>query len=543
MAHNKARIPWDTLPNVTALFPERVLNHDDEAASGLTAEPPKLSPALDALGEAIIKALEDDVTAELARYEPFPEPAAPDDIVISDETALTLGPILRYWRTANLVGPGHENLLTLPDETYEIVRNAYDRSDDVQLPTCLSWETESDGHDDGERAGNSFVYNAKWYDQHISELYTRARGRRTTRSGRREKGYYDNDTDGDDAYTTTRSHVKDKARRSAKLQRRRKAFLRKELAFPPANVLCTHDGDFSCGCALPLRERRAEFLGLAHAFFDYCKYPVDNVPEWYRSTVIQALIAVGDLSPLLRMGAGRLRELYQLDIDNFGVDGRFGWGKLGESCLYAYIFVNGICALREKTRDVDYRHCSAWDWLISEGLRDDTWAPTYVNAFTRIHDEVLCSRAYAREDIDESATVHYGKPYMHRLLPAFVQLQPEAVDAAEDALSQKGLPAEIVDMVLRYAGAPATVRERGDFLHPDNRHVKDAYLEWCWMTAVRCLALQAWVGCDEDGYPFRNSWLVGDGVKRILRHFADPRSRDEETDEDNELTASDSDDD
>lgn len=531
MAHNKERIPWDIFPKFTALFPEQLPNC--EAADGPASEARDSSRTLDALAEAITQALEKDATMELARYEPFPEPAEPGDIVISDETAFQVGPILHYWRTANLVGPGHENLLTLPDEAYEIVCHKPDMSramyPRVPPPDGLSREPKSDDHDQGETTAGRFVYNAKWY-QHISESDKRARARKDGRHLQRQD-YYDNDTDGDDAYTISNSFLHEGYKQSAKLQRRWKAFLRQELACPPANVLCTHDEDFSCGCALPLRERRAEFLDAPRMRSDCTTFPEDALPELYRYQVIQTLIAVGDLGPLLRTGGG-WEDMYNFGICNCWSN-CFGWGNLGERCLYAYIFVNGLCSLgvhKKDEADLDYHQSSAWEWLISRALHDDyiPASPIYEDAFSRIHDEVLCSRVHARERTYEQDTVHYGKPYMHRLLPAFGQLQPDAADAAWDALSQKGLSAEIVQLVLDYVGVAATVRVRGDLFHPDNRQVRDRYLEWCWMTAVRCLALQAWIGCDEDGYPFHNSLLLGNGVNRIVQHFADPRSRNEE---------------
>lgn len=109
MAHNQERIPWDVFRSKKAIF--RVQRLDPVTGKVKVQDAPFGQEDLRTVITAIKAALYEDIVAEGARYTLAEETPPEDEIVISDQAARKITPMVQLWRAD--VFRQHENDLKL----------------------------------------------------------------------------------------------------------------------------------------------------------------------------------------------------------------------------------------------------------------------------------------------------------------------------------------------------------------------------------------------------------------------------------------------
>lgn len=142
--HNADRIPWTLLRHHVELFPpaaavrvgkkkkgkggKRTTTANEQAQWGKKKNPP-FADHLITIANAIAAALEEDLQLERAKYEVASQRPKRGDIIVSDDIALHITPLVNFWRTRDFTIEGYDKVLAMSRRKYsEWRRTVYERS-------------------------------------------------------------------------------------------------------------------------------------------------------------------------------------------------------------------------------------------------------------------------------------------------------------------------------------------------------------------------------------------------------------------------------
>lgn len=131
--HNADRIPWELLRQHVELFPPpgavrvgkkktgkggKKKGTADEQAQWGKKKSPAFDEAITTIANAMAEALEHDVQLERAKYTVASQRPKRGDVIVSDEIALQITPLVNFWRTKDFAKDGYESVLRKSRKQY-----------------------------------------------------------------------------------------------------------------------------------------------------------------------------------------------------------------------------------------------------------------------------------------------------------------------------------------------------------------------------------------------------------------------------------------
>lgn len=282
--------------------------------------------------------------------------------------------------------------------------------------------------------------------------------------------------------------------------------------------LCAHDAAIDCGCIIPLECRTARA-------FNTGPTRLQMSSMYLKSKIQDALLLELDLETLFRAFgnpdprhcSGDVRANWSNGISN-------QWAVMIENAMRVYVTLNIIFLLPQtwdpKTKLKpwhDYRDTVHYQRMIQdctgtatgsryEGQRSSTFVNHEPTSFAHrdffdIPDRNLILMPWSTERGRVIKTQTHGSGLLGCMpFSAFINSKPgprrqlprgrREVDlqVARGALRRRGLPTEIVDMIIDWADErPWRFKVRDDPLHPDNHDVLKHYLNYLWELMVVCI--------------------------------------------------------
>ncbi|KAK8038553.1 hypothetical protein PG993_006964 [Apiospora rasikravindrae] len=306
---------------------------------------------------------------------------------------------------------------------------------------------------------------------------------------------------------------------------------RKSKSEPLLLGLCAHvDGTSGCRCALRFGERRmSTFLR-----------PLEKVTgssdlvERFRDAflgleMLKAILIYGDMNTVFRICAHPRVDFLSwwavLRCSNYSSDG-LGWESVCKYALHTYIGLNFIRRLSYPSvpgygedYPADFRLTTAYEDMVDFATTSFVFIhvefahvplshiPHYLHRrFFGISDDECYSRSH-------SPCWPIDSPYMP---------SAEEIEEVRSLLFQKGLPAELVHMVLEFTGYKETraLKVPHDPFHKRNRKQLDRYLGECWEILMRCGMMAKALG-DETPWDVIIANCIADLLFKPTNRFKD----------------------
>ncbi|KAL6854888.1 hypothetical protein ACO1O0_006023 [Amphichorda felina] len=283
----------------------------------------------------------------------------------------------------------------------------------------------------------------------------------------------------------------------------------------PVNALCHHmDTRQRCECAVPYVERTGR--AFARQLKDSMCYQFfreeTNAGAFLNAEIVKTLLLYGETDPILRVCSHPdvdLRRWWRLQ-ECYDTDAYLGWDHIANIALDAYILLNVIYCFPEtwgptRTRDNDYRRARSYQSLIWRRIEANRTTEVvnypHMQFFgveydqsrtTEVLQDIRASRKprpqppRGRAGLywTEKAKTPFGHLPLEELLSALdVAHEPSPQDDSHvrRMLREKGLPVEVVDMILNMASYHGQRRlpVAHDPFHAENREELGKYLTYC----------------------------------------------------------------
>ncbi|KAJ5223293.1 hypothetical protein N7468_007835 [Penicillium chermesinum] len=271
------------------------------------------------------------------------------------------------------------------------------------------------------------------------------------------------------------------------------------------------------GPRLPFEQRTASAFLHPWECDDHCNWLSSTEIGFLNLEVVKLLLMLGEMGPILQAcahpdeGLSGWYSAAACDCKASPYD--LGWDMALFNALEAYIVLNVALCFPQlydpragRTDETDYRHTAFYQSMLRSVTEScDSEATSYPHqkffGIPRDHFEELFDISGKIDqmhwlhgtDIIKRAG-HYGLLSFDEFLnlegSLDDQFQPSEsdVESVKKALLFKGLPLEIVFMVMEFAdyNAKRVLEVPHDPLHPANRAALDHYLDQCWQIIIGC---------------------------------------------------------
>ncbi|TLD08350.1 uncharacterized protein PgNI_07847 [Pyricularia grisea] len=283
-------------------------------------------------------------------------------------------------------------------------------------------------------------------------------------------------------------------------------------------VICTHVGDYNCRCLPRFEDRRMSTFLHDYQRNDCYRFDEENGDGFYGLELLKALILHGSMDTVLRICAHHTVDfLSWWDVQTcYCVGPDVALGMMCRDTLRAYILLNFIrrgfperCVRKaggnakseeEEWSDPspDYLSTKTYQRLVHDLTVSDmmTQIPQFRHMeFFGIRDDHsrTCPRKESRWKVKYDHFYPLGRISYKEFIGLDFDTDPPYMPSAAEietvrsVLGVKGLPTELVDIVLRLADYHETrlLKVPHDPLHELNRDQLDEYLAWSWQILLR----------------------------------------------------------